>query len=64
MGRASVGSLWRKLSGGPGSYDGLWEMLRGTYAALASGGELPVGLREVEEVAELVEALKPREVAS
>ncbi len=62
--RASVGSLWRKLSGGPGSYDGLWEMLRGTYTALASGGEPPVGLREVEEVAELVEALKPREARS
>jgi hypothetical protein len=39
-------------------------MLRGTYAALSSGGEPPVGLDEVEKVAELVEALKPREVAS
>jgi predicted dehydrogenase len=59
--RASFGSLWRKLSGGPGPYDGLWELVRSTYAALEKGGELPVGLRQVEEVGELVAALKPQE---
>jgi predicted dehydrogenase len=61
--RASWGSLWRKLSGGPGSYDGLWELLRGTYAALSQHRELPVGLQQVEEVGELVAALKPKAVA-
>jgi predicted dehydrogenase len=60
--RASWGSLWRKLSGGPGPYDGLWELIHGTYAALSTHHEPPVGLRQVEEVAELVAALKPREV--
>jgi predicted dehydrogenase len=59
--RASFGSLWRKLGGGPGPYDGLWELLRRSYAAWARGGELPVDLRQVEEVGQLVEALKPRE---
>jgi len=60
--RAAVGSLVRKLSGGPGPYDGLWELLRGTYSALSTHGDLPVGLRQVQEVGELVAALKPREV--
>ena len=30
--RAAVRSLWNKLSGGPGAYDGLWTFLNETYA--------------------------------
>ncbi len=61
--RASWGSLWRKLSGGPGSYDGLWELLRGTYAALSARRSCRLRLQQVEEVGELVAALKPKGVA-
>jgi predicted dehydrogenase len=57
--RAAVGSLLRKFSGGPGSYDGLWELLGRTYRALADGSALPVPVEHVLEVNRLVEALKP-----
>jgi hypothetical protein len=59
VGRSAVGSLVRKLSGGPGAYEGLWELLRRTYRALGSGGELPVTARQVVEVNRLVEDLRP-----
>ena len=58
--RGAVGSLWRKLSGGPGAYEGLWDLLGRTYKALASGGELPIPRRQVLEVNRLVADLKPR----
>jgi len=57
--RSAFGSLRRKLSGGPGAYEGLWELLRQTYRALESGGELPVTPAQVTAVNRLVEALKP-----
>lgn len=57
--RSAVRSLLRKFSGGPGAYDGLWELLGRTYRALADGGPLPVPARQVLEVNRLVEALKP-----
>ena len=34
---AAVGSLLRKFSGGPGAYEGLFELLARTYRALADG---------------------------
>jgi predicted dehydrogenase len=55
--RAAIGGLAGKLSGGPGSYEGLWELLRRTYGALASGSAPPVSLRQVDEVNRLVAAL-------
>ena len=58
--RGAFGSLARKLSGGPGSYEGLWELLAGTYRALGNGSEPPVSARQVIEVNNLVHALKPR----
>lgn len=58
--RAAFSSLKRKLSGGPGSYEGLWELLAGTYRALGNGSEPPVSARQVIEVNSLVDALKPR----
>jgi predicted dehydrogenase len=59
--RAAVGSLARKFRGGPGGYDGLWELLGRTYRALADGSELPVRAEDVLAVNRLVDALKPRE---
>jgi len=48
--RAAVAGVVRKLSGGPGVYEGLWELLAQTYRALAVGAEPPVSLAQVEEV--------------
>jgi predicted dehydrogenase len=62
--RAAVGSLMRKFTGGPGAYDGLWELLKRTYVALANGSELPVPARQVLAVNRLVADLKPRGEAS
>jgi predicted dehydrogenase len=52
--RAAVGGVLRKLSGGPGSYEGLWELLARTYRAIAAGGPPPVSLEQIEEVNRLV----------
>jgi predicted dehydrogenase len=51
-------SVWRKLSGGPGSYDGLWELLRQTYESLKQpGASLPVCHSDIREVNALVHEL-------
>jgi predicted dehydrogenase len=52
--RASVGGLWRKLSGGPGAYEGLWELLAQTYASLQTQTEPPLTLDQMAEVNRLV----------
>ena len=57
--RSAFGSLARKLDGGPGTYEGLWELLARTYRALQSRDEPPVSARQVVEVNALVEALRP-----
>jgi predicted dehydrogenase len=61
--RAAVATLLRKFKG-PGTYEGLWELLARTYAALADGSTLPVTASQVLEVNRMVEALKPREQGS
>jgi predicted dehydrogenase len=61
--RAAVSTLLRKFTGGPGSYEGLFELLTGVYRALGRGSEPPVTLAQVLEVNRLVEALKPAEEA-
>jgi predicted dehydrogenase len=58
--RAALATLLRKFKG-PGAYEGLWELLDGTYRALADGSALPVTASHVVEVNQMVEALKPRE---
>jgi predicted dehydrogenase len=58
--RAAVGTLMRKFRGGPGAYEGLFELIRQTYGALADSSPLPIPARQVHEVNELVSALKPR----
>ncbi len=59
--RAAVGTLLRKFTGGPGSYEGLFELLARFYRGLEHGTELPVTTAQVLEVNRLVEALKPAE---
>lgn len=59
--RSAIGTLLRKFGGGPGAYEGLWELLARTYRALADGSALPVTSRDVLEVNRLVEALKPEQ---
>ncbi len=56
--RAALGGLKRKLSGGPGAYEGLWDVLAQTYRAIGSGSEPPITPRQIIEVNHLVDDLK------
>lgn len=47
-------SLFRKLSGGAGSYDGLWELMRRFYSSLSQGRDLPVDHNRVRQVNRIV----------
>jgi predicted dehydrogenase len=58
--RSAVGTLMRKFTGGPGAYEGLFELLTRSYTALEGGGQLPISPEQVLEVNRLVEALKPK----
>jgi predicted dehydrogenase len=58
---AAVGTLWRKFRGGPGAYEGLFELIGRSYRALANGEAPPVSVKQVLEVNRLVDDLKPRE---
>jgi predicted dehydrogenase len=57
--RSAIATLMRKFTGGPGSYDGLFELVARSYRALGDGSPLPVQPQQVLEVNRLVEALKP-----
>ena len=57
--RSAFGTLKRKLSGGPGAYEGLWDLLGRTYRAVQTDRPPPVTLDQVLAVNRLVEALKP-----
>jgi predicted dehydrogenase len=56
--RTALSSLKRKLSGGPGVYEGLWDLLARTYCALGAGSEPPVTPRQMIEVNHLVDDFK------
>ncbi len=58
--RAARGTLWRKFKGGPGPYEGLFEIVKRTYKALGDGSPMPVTTQQVLEVNRLVEDLKPK----
>lgn len=58
--RAAWATLFRKFKG-PGAYEGLWELLARTYAALSDGSKMPITAQQVLEVNRMVEALKPSE---
>jgi hypothetical protein len=60
--RSAYGTLIRKLDGGPGSYEGLWALLAGTYKALGAGKTPPITPRQVVEVNRLVADLTAREL--
>jgi len=51
--RGTLGAFWRKL-GGVSSYDGLPEMIKETYRALAANEPQPIPLAEIENTAHLV----------
>ncbi len=57
--RAAIGGLVGKFRGGPGAYEGLFELLGRTYRSLATGSPPPVATQQVLDVNRLVEALKP-----
>ena len=61
--RNAVKSLWRKLSGGPGPYEGLWTLVERTYANLRNGGPPPVSIQQIDAVNRLVHEIQ-QEVAS
>lgn len=60
---AAVGTLVEKFRGGLGAYAGLWELLRRTYAALATGAPIPITAEDVLDVNRLVAELKPTAAA-
>lgn len=62
--RAAIGTLMRKFKPGPGTYDGMWYLIAGTYGALARATPLPVPVENVLAVNRMVEALKPAEAVS
>ncbi len=52
--RSAFASIRRKLSGGPGSYEGQWELLRRSYQCFARGTQPPISIEQIEEVNRLV----------
>jgi predicted dehydrogenase len=54
VGRAAAGGLWGKLSGAPGAYAGLWELVARTYDAIARGNAAPVSFDDIRAVNRLV----------
>ncbi len=55
--RAAFGGLWGRIAGAPGSYRGIWELVRRTYCALRAGAPPPVSLDDIESTQRLVAAL-------
>ncbi len=56
-------SLWRKLSGGPGPYEGLWSLIEQVYTNLQNDGPPPVPMAQVDAVNRLVHEIQ-EEVAT
>jgi len=50
--------LWQKLGSGPGTYQGMWTLIRRVYEAVASGAPPPISLEDTFEVNRLVDELK------
>lgn len=57
LGSSALKSFWGKLNGGPGSYEGLWELVRRTYQALDAGQPPPVSAEQILQVHRLVTKL-------
>jgi hypothetical protein len=60
--RAAYGGLWRKLGGGPGAYEGLWELVRRFYAAVEGREPPPVNPRQMLEINRWQDRLKQEDV--
>jgi predicted dehydrogenase len=56
-GATALAGIWRKASGDPGTYRGLWALVGKTYRALADGAAPPVTLDQVASVNRLVAEL-------
>jgi predicted dehydrogenase len=56
-GAEAVRSLRSKLSGRPGGYEGLRELVRQVYAALRAGGPAPIGVEQIDDVSRLIRDL-------
>jgi hypothetical protein len=54
---SALRGLWGKLQGRPGTYQGLWIFLAQLYARIEAGESPPIGLDQIIEVNELVDAL-------
>jgi predicted dehydrogenase len=52
--RAAVSGLWGKLSGAPGAYAGLWELVARTYESIDHGTAPPVWPADIRAVNRLV----------
>jgi predicted dehydrogenase len=52
--KSAFNGLWIKVSGGPGSYEGLWELLHRFYSAAMNHGDPPVARQTIAEVNALV----------
>jgi predicted dehydrogenase len=50
--------LWRKLSGGPGAYEGLWLLIGNIYASLAANQPPPIVMADMLEINRLVAELQ------
>jgi len=59
--RSAFSGIWRKLSGGPASYEGLWELLRRTYRSLGDATTPPVLIEQIDHVNRLVADLTAKE---
>lgn len=60
--RAAYASVWKKLAGGAGSYEGLWTLIGEFYRSLIAGSTPPLTPETIEEVGAMVTALEPSEV--
>jgi predicted dehydrogenase len=54
VGRSAVTGLWGKLSGAPGAYAGLWELIARTYESIERGSSPPVTPADIRAVNALV----------
>jgi predicted dehydrogenase len=59
--RGALRTLCKKVVQGPGTYDGLWNLLARTYQSLQSGAEPPITTCQIAQVNELVTALTAEE---
>ena len=53
----SIRSLVGKLAGAPGAYEGLFELIRRLYAALAAGRDCPISIEQIDGSQRLLAAL-------